>query len=394
VLFRFAVTLACLLAAGVAAADHARVRWRGVVVEGRAPTALQPAVAAHIAVALRSLGSTVVTTGSGDAEAAASCAFPSTAKIARCVVVVQVGRAKGGRAERRAEIRYRDAEDLAESLALLVSDILTSEFPDIVGGHPETQQPPLTPTQPPAPTPTPTPAQPPTQAKPPTQTPTPTPTPLPTPEQQQAHEAEMQRQLEIVKSLQKQADDARLERDRQKPSPPPPKLPRLPAPTRLALEAGAVGVFGLAPSNPALVGGNVRALYSRALLRAGASLSVAGMREMLSGYDLTFIRMLVAARAGIGVRSDIADFDLTAGPALLILVEDAHTDGRHAVASVAFVGGPRLALTLAAPVALVVGADFDVALTDEKVVAGTSRVAQFSRASVEVTVGIAWRSRR
>ena len=115
---------------------------------------------------------------------------------------------------------------------------------------------------------------------------------------------------------------------------------------------------------------------------------------MLSGHDLTFLRALVAARAGIGVRNGLADFDLTAGPALLVLVDDAHSEGRHAVASVAFVGGPRLALTVSGPVALVVGADFDVALTDEKVVAGTTRVAQFSRASVEVTVGIAWRSRR
>ena len=64
------------------------------------------------------------------------------------------------------------------------------------------------------------------------------------------------------------------------------------------------------------------------------------------------------------------------------------------MASLAFVGGPRLALILGGPIALVVGADFGVAVTDEKVVAGTSRVAQFSRASVEVTIGFAWRSRR
>jgi hypothetical protein len=391
VLRRFAVTLACLLAAGVAAADNARVRWRGVAIEGRAPPALLPAVAAHVAVALRSLGSSLVTSGPEDAEAAASCAFPSSAKVARCVVVVQARRA--ARAERRAEIRYRDAEDLAESLALLVSDILTSEFPDIVGGaHSETQPQTQTPTQ----TPTQTQTQTQTQTRPPTPTPPPTPPP-PTPEQQKAHEAEMQRQLEIVKSLQKQADDARVTREREqqrRQPPPPPPTPKPPPPTRVAVELGAAGVFGLASANPSLVGGTARVVYSRALLRAGASLSLAGMRQMLSGYDLTFFRALVAARAGVGVRAGIADFDLTAGPALLVLVDDAHSAGRHAVASVAFVGGPRLALTLAGPIALVVGADFEIALTDEKVVAGSTRVAQFSRTSVEVTVGIAWRSRR
>ncbi|HEY2749615.1 MAG TPA: hypothetical protein VGL86_33575, partial [Polyangia bacterium] len=89
----------------------------------------------------------------------------------------------------------------------------------------------------------------------------------------------------------------------------------------------------------------------------------------------------------------VADFYLTGGPALLVRVEDAHADGRHAVASLAFVAGPRLAVTLAGPLALVAGADFDLALTDERVTAGTARVAEFSRASVEVLLGLAWRSR-
>ncbi|MCU1277244.1 MAG: hypothetical protein JWM53_790 [bacterium] len=380
---RFVVTLGCLLAAGVATADSARVRWRGVAVEGRAPSALQPAVAAHVAVALRSLGSSLVTSAPQDAEAAASCAFPSSARVARCVVVVQARRA--ARAERRAEIRYRDSEDLAESLALLVSDILTSEFPDIVGSHPESQPQTQPRSQTPTPTPTPAPAQP----------PPPTVPPPPTPEQQKAHEAEMQRQLEIVKSLQKQADDARAQRDReqQRQRPPPPPSPKLPPVTHLAVELGATGVFGLGSANPSLVGGAARALYARGLLRAGASLSLSGMRSSLSGHDLTFIRALVAGRAGIGVRAGVADFDLTAGPALLVLVDDAHSEGRHTVASLAFVGGPRLSLTLGGPIALVAGADFDLAITDEKVVAGTTRVAQFSRASVEATLAIAWRVR-
>ena len=78
-----AVTVACLVVGGVAAtaaaagAGATRVRWRGLVVEGRTPPSLQSAVAAHVAVALRSLGSSLVTSSPEDAEAAASCAFPS-----------------------------------------------------------------------------------------------------------------------------------------------------------------------------------------------------------------------------------------------------------------------------------------------------------------------------
>ncbi|HEX9103046.1 MAG TPA: hypothetical protein VF997_12625, partial [Polyangia bacterium] len=98
-------------------------------------------------------------------------------------------------------------------------------------------------------------------------------------------------------------------------------------------------------------------------------------------------------RVGVGFRGAVADFDLTAGPALLVLVEDAHSEGRHTVASLAFVAGPRLALTLSGPLALVAGADFDLAVTDEKVTAAGIRVAQFSRAAVDVTLGIAWRTR-
>lgn len=384
------MTLACLLWGAVATAGSARVRWRGLVVEGRTPPALGAAVEAHVAVALRSIGATLVTSDPEDAEAAASCAFPSSARVARCLVVVKVGAA--AKAERHADIRYRDAEDLAESLGLLVSDILTSEFPDIVGGAhalpPQNAPPPQD--------------SPPQNAPPPPNPPPPNPPP-PTAEEQKAHAAEMQRQLEIVKTLQKQADDARAAREREderrrrdeearahagRPRPPGP-----PPPSRVAVELGAVGLFGVGPANPTLVGAAPRVLYARGLFRAGASLSLTGMRETLEGHDLSFFRALVAARAGVGFRNPAVDFDLTAGPAALILVEDAHGEGRHSVASLAFVAGPRLAVTLAGPWALVAGADFDLAITDEKVTAGGARVAQFSRPSVEVTLGVGWRSR-
>jgi hypothetical protein len=63
------------------------------------------------------------------------------------------------------------------------------------------------------------------------------------------------------------------------------------------------------------------------------------------------------------------------------------------VASLAFVAGPRLSLALAGPLAIVAGADIDVAITDEKVTAGGARVAEFSRPSVDVMLGLSWRSR-
>src|SRR6185312_6784960 len=59
VLRRLLLTLVCV--GGVASAGSARVRWRGVAVEGRPPAALQTAVQAHVGVALKSLGSSLVT---------------------------------------------------------------------------------------------------------------------------------------------------------------------------------------------------------------------------------------------------------------------------------------------------------------------------------------------
>jgi hypothetical protein len=202
----------------------------------------------------------------------------------------------------------------------------------------------------------------------------------------------MQRQLEIVTSLQQQADQARAAREREQPASP--AAPSPPPSTRTTVELGAVGVFGLGAANPTLAGGTARGLWSRGLLRLGTSLSLSGMRETRQGYDLSFLRSLVAARAGVGIARGVVDFDVTAGPALLVLFEDAHAAGRHTVAALAFTVGPRLGFALGGPIALVVGADLDVAVTDEKVTAGAARVAQFSYGVVEVTVGLAWRSIR
>jgi hypothetical protein len=365
---RLSSALACLLVGGVAFADGARIRWRGVAIEGRAPPSLAAATAAHVAVAVKQLGSALVTVPPASVDAAASCVF--VGRLARCKV--GIASPAGGKAERRAEIRYHDAEDLAESLALLVSDILAAEFPDVVGA--KAQQPP--PPQPPPPQP------PPPQPPPPDE------------KARAAHEAEMQRQLALVEKMQREAEErARVAEERARRVVEAPKpAPRPPPEKRLAIEIGADGVFGLGSANPTLGGGAARLTWSRAFLRIGSSLSLTGIRQTLQGHDLSFFRALVAARAGFGVRGRSVDFDLTAGPALLVLVDDAHAEGRHAVASLAFVVGPRLALTLSGRLALLVGADLDVAVTDEKVLVGDLRLAQFSRAAVEVTLGLAWRT--
>jgi hypothetical protein len=102
--------------------------WRGVTVEGHAPPGLDAATAAHLAVALRPLGRQLVepeADAQAEEAAAARCAFMG--QLARCVVEV------GGRAARRAEIPFRDAEDLAESLALVTVEALEAEARDPVG---------------------------------------------------------------------------------------------------------------------------------------------------------------------------------------------------------------------------------------------------------------------
>jgi len=113
-------------------------------------------------------------------------------------------------------------------------------------------------------------------------------------------------------------------------------------------------------------------------------------RVVIADHDGTYATS--GSRIVIG-RPAIERLDSEAELAGVIAHELAHIEGKHTVASLAFAAGPRVAVTLAGPIALVAGADFDLAITDEKVTAAGARVAQFSRGSVEVTLGIAWHSR-
>jgi hypothetical protein len=357
-----------------------------------------------------------------DAEAQARCAF-GAARLARCVVEVT---GAAGRSQRRAEIPYRDAEDLAESLALLVSDVLTADFPNIVGRaparpprakppvHAPGREPPSAANGPPpapnagdagagrtaanapqarAPEITPAPSPPPLDAVPPL--PPVAPPPLPPRDDEAAVQARLRAERAHQEALATAAERAergeRAERNRraaaaavaQRANPPQP---------RVTVAGGVVGVFGLAGNNPVLVGGTAGVGYARGLLRLSSTLSLAGIRETRDGHPLSFFRGLVAARAGLGVTGTVVDFDITAGPALAILSTDARGADSHALASFALVAGPRVALTVWGPLALVIGADLDFVVTEEKIMAGSVTVAQLSRFGLEAGIALAWRS--
>ena len=123
------VTLACLLVAGRALADGARVRWSGVAGDGHAPATLEKASAAHIAVALKQLG-----LDHGHAAAGLGRRVGQLHLSPRHIGALSrrgAGVGRRARAETRG-IPFHDAEDLAESLALIVADVLTAQFPEVL----------------------------------------------------------------------------------------------------------------------------------------------------------------------------------------------------------------------------------------------------------------------
>ena len=212
----------------------------------------------------------------------------------------------------------------------------------------------------------------------------------------------MQRQLEVVKQLQKQSDDAREARQREERAAREREekaraaaQPKEPPPTWIAVELGGAALAGVGDANPWLVGALARVSWARGLLRLGGSVSLTGMHQSLDGgsVGISYFRTALALRAGVGTRTRWLDLDVTAGPGLSILYESAGAAGRHTLTSFVGVVGPRLAITLAGPIALVVGADLDISATDEKITLGAETPARFSRFAFELTVGIAWRSR-
>jgi hypothetical protein len=335
---RALATLAILLVAAGAEAQAPlqvrRLHWRGIASDGTPPPKLDKLSATHLAIALKPLDVELVVGPPFDAEASARCAFPSPA---RCLVEV-VQSSGTGRAERRAEIPFRDADDLSESLAVLVADLLQNDLREIV-------------TPPPPPEPPPEPPKP----KPPELKPEPPPQP--------------QKPTRVIAV-------------RKGPPPPPSRMVLALSPTV------AVGFTG----EPVLAGARLDGLYAGGRgLRAGGTLSVAGGSQHRGDYDLAFVRTLIAARIGGGVWRGRVDFDATAGPALLLISTDAHVaNGTHTLATFAVVAGVRLGVAVARTVAIHFMVDAAVAVSTESVREGMTSLADFGIASLEAAIGISW----
>jgi hypothetical protein len=345
----------CALAC-VAATAHAgvtRMRWRGVGVDGAAPARLEAATQQHLAVALRPSGVTLVPSPPFDAEAWARCAFP-TVKLARCDASVVAGEL---RADRRADIPFRDVEDLAESLALLVSGMLQSEIGDLAPIE-EPEEPPMRPT-----VPAPAPARAPALEGVPAKAPAPAIAKAPAPAIAKAPATATATATTTARSRSR---------------------------GQALLSIGPSFAIGLA-SDPTLYGAQLRAFWSAPFfLRAGGTLTLEGTDTTRATYDLSFFRLVAAVRLGAGLTVGRVDVGLTLGPAWLYLHGDAHGASRD-LHSFAVVGGPHLAISLTHALALAAGLDVLFSQTDEKVRAGASEIAAFGHWSLDLAFALVYR---
>jgi hypothetical protein len=335
-----------------AQAAVSRVRWRGVETQGGTPPPrLESATASHLAVTLRSLGSGGASLVPGppfDAEALARCSFAP--KRAQCQVEVLAGELH---AERRADVPFRDADDLAESIALLVSGMLQTDFADLpqqIEIEPE-----------------------------PAQKPPPKPPKLPEP----LPELVLPPDMRPVRT-----------------APPHPARPvagaslkKVPEPGQLLFSVGpsvAVGFGG----DPVLFGASVRAFWvARRVLRAGGTLALEGTDVSRGGYPLSFFRLVAAPRLGVGLTQGRVDVDLTAGPALHVLHAELHDRAglSHTLTSVGLAVGARLGVLVGGGLWLEAGVDVMGSLQDEQIAAGPTPVTGFGHWWLDVAVALVYR---
>jgi len=349
-----------------------------VAIEGSAPPKLSAATEGHLRLSLRHLGIALAKAAelAPDAEAGARCVFaPPPQHSAQCVVDV-VQRTDLQRAERRLEVPYRDAEDLAASLALLVSDLLQSDFPGLVQNPagridalPIDEPPPVDPHA----------ARPRDGAQ--------------TDDRSRAggpgdagrkgrDRGAGSGDRSGAGSDRRAGSDEAAPRARR-------SRPRLP-PGRIAIEIGPAAVVGFT-GEPPLFGAALRAIWAAGPLRVGGTLSVAGIDTQLEGWDLTFTRLLTGPRVGAGLRRGRVELDLTVGPALWVLGANAHVkDGTHTFVAFAVTAGGRLSVTLVPALALHLGVDVAAALTEAQVTAADRVLADFSAGSLELTLGLAY----
>jgi hypothetical protein len=368
----FFCTALFLIGAGEATAVE-RLRWRGVAVQGRAPARFESLTEAHVALALRQLGIALASAAPFDAEGGARCNF-STVRVAICEVVVEAGEVRG---HRRAEVPYRDAEDLAESLALLVSSTLQGDLGSVVSESPE-------------PDPEPRRQEP----------PRPEPRFAPPPKEARPRPRSRPSEARIAQRAVVEPDAPQLP----PPSPEPPRPPRAPLPPpsvsaapaplpgHLILDFGpsvAVGFSG----DPTLAGAVLRALYSRGgVLRIGGGLSLEGTEVTRRGFNLSFFRLVAGPRLGAGLRKGRLEADLTGGPALLLLYDDAHLPGvNRTLLSLSFVAGLRFGVALRGPLALVVGVDALASISDQRVQSGAVEVTGFGHWSLDLSLNLGYR---
>jgi len=348
-----------------AGAEVRRLHWRGVFSDGAPPAHLERTTEVHLAVTLKQMGIELAPGVPFDGEAAARCQFSPPARAAKCAVEV-VQTSDGLRAERKVELPFRDADDLAESLSLLVSDMLQTDLHELVAPPPVT------------------------------------------PPSDGGHDpkngggdhandprdqagnggngsgatdgkaASDERAAQLARARLAKARKAR-------------RASGPPVPSQVIVEVGPSLALGFT-GEPLLAGGLLRVMWARGLLRVGGALSMTGTATERGGYDLTFFRLFTGPRVGLGVTRRRLDFDLSVGPALSVLATDAHvTDGTHALATLAFVAGVRLSLLLTQKVALQLGLDVSVAVSRESVRAGTHTLVDFDLGTAEISVGLAYR---
>jgi len=355
--FRFTVTLACLLVAGVAQAGGL-VRWRGLALDGvgldaRAAQRAQAAAAAQVAISVKQLDwERVSAEGTpADAEAEARCTRAG-AKV-RCVVrVVEVGDPQDpGRArsnttvERTLELDDADGETIAQTVALVVTDLLGR------GERAERVVPP----QPRAPTPAPA-------------APSPSPSSL---------------AAERAAAAAERAERARLAEARAA------RPPRLPGPTRLAVGIEGQLAFGFS-GEPLLGGVGVRGTWGRSALRAGGLLSVVGGGARYGAYDLSFVRFGVGPRVGAGLRRGRFGLDGDLGPLLVVLSAQAAGGGGHTTVTGAVAGGVQALLKIAGGFALWACVEGQVAFSRLRVIVGEEEVGRFDLGSLAIGLGLGY----
>ena len=332
---------------------HASVRvyWAGVSTSGKAPRALQEKVLTQLGISVGPLGLRLGPAGSS-VEASARCDFAG--ERASCLVSV-LDRSAQRRADRRAEIPYRDADDFAQTLALMVVDALVVDLRVVDPGA----APPAVPAE--AEPTKDTPAE-----KPPETPPPPVPAPVPV-----------------------------------APPKPVPEVRAAPAPTAIApvtpSEPGRI-VLSLGPAlaidsdaAPALYGVDMRLLWSRRWLLVGGALKLAGTSTTEKGYGLDFLRTVAGPRLGLVTRHGGLSADFSAGPGLLVISTNAQPGGSHTLTAFAGMAGVSASYAFSRSFGLQLAVDEILPATRQRITAGPTQVAEFGLLSLEVSFSLAYR---